>query len=131
MTGLVPGIHVLLPRRSPREHKDVDGRDKPDHDGLDKSMNATDSMPPAAIPVAAVIDFIRRAYAAIGVPEADAAKVAALQVEADLAGADAHGLFRLPQYIRRTQAGGVNPRATIKVEKTAAATALVDGDNGL
>jgi hypothetical protein len=28
MPGLVPGIHVL----SPREKKDVDGRDKPGHD---------------------------------------------------------------------------------------------------
>ena len=27
--GLVPGIHVLVPRRS----KDVDGRDNPGHDG--------------------------------------------------------------------------------------------------
>jgi len=28
MAGLVPGIHVLLPR----DFKDVDGRDKPGHD---------------------------------------------------------------------------------------------------
>src|SRR4051812_45226074 len=30
MPGLVPGIHVFLPSRVP---KDVDGRDKPGHDG--------------------------------------------------------------------------------------------------
>jgi hypothetical protein len=29
MPGLVPGIHVLVPK----EIKDVDGRDKPGHDG--------------------------------------------------------------------------------------------------
>jgi hypothetical protein len=29
MPGLVPGIHVLLGKK-----KDVDGRDKPGHDGL-------------------------------------------------------------------------------------------------
>jgi hypothetical protein len=29
--GLVPGIHALL--LLPREEKDVDGRDKPGHDG--------------------------------------------------------------------------------------------------
>jgi LDH2 family malate/lactate/ureidoglycolate dehydrogenase len=52
-------------------------------------------------------------------------------LEADLSGADAHGVFRLPQYIRRIKAGGVNPRASIKVEKTAPATAVVDGDNGM
>jgi LDH2 family malate/lactate/ureidoglycolate dehydrogenase len=40
-------------------------------------------------------------------------------------------VFRLPQYIRRTKAGGVNPRPNITVRQTAPATALVDGDNGL
>jgi len=83
------------------------------------------------VPVAGVIDFIARAFTAIGVPQADAGKVATLMVEADLTGADAHGLFRLPQYVRRTLAGGVNPRANVTVRRTAPATALVDGDNGL
>ena len=48
---------------------------------------------------------------AVGLPDADAAKVAELMVEADLTGADAHGVFRLPQYVRRIKAGGVNPQA--------------------
>ncbi len=48
---------------------------------------------------------------AVGVPDADAKKVAELMLEADLTGADAHGVFRLPQYVRRIKAGGVNPRA--------------------
>ena len=48
---------------------------------------------------------------AVGVPAADAAKVAELMPEADLTGADAHGVFRLPQYVRRIKAGGVNPQA--------------------
>ena len=39
--------------------------------------------------------------AAVGLPAADAARVAELMVEADLTGADAHGVFRLPQYVRR------------------------------
>ena len=68
---------------------------------------------------------------AVGLPAADAAKVAELMLEADLVGADAHGVFRLPQYIRRIRAGGVNPKANIKVEQTAPATAMVDGDNGM
>lgn len=86
---------------------------------------------PGAVPVAAVSDFMARAFVAIGVPEADARKVAGLMVEADLTGADAHGLFRLPQYIRRTRAGGVNPKASVTVTRTAPSTALVEGDNGL
>ena len=66
-----------------------------------------------------------------GLPQADAAKVAELMLEADLTGADAHGVFRLPQYVHRLKIGGLNPRPNIKVERTAPATALVDGDNGM
>ena len=51
--------------------------------------------------------------------------------EADLTGADGHGIFRLPQYVRRLKAGGFNKRPNITVNKTAPATALVDGDNGM
>ncbi len=67
----------------------------------------------------------------VGLPDADAKKVAELMLEADLTGADAHGVFRLPQYVRRIKAGGVNPKPSIKVEQTAPATAMVDGDNGM
>ena len=79
----------------------------------------------------ALIAFIRDAMLAVGLPETDAGKVAELMVEADLTGADAHGVFRLPQYVRRIKAGGVNPRPNIQVSQTAPATALVDGDNGM
>jgi LDH2 family malate/lactate/ureidoglycolate dehydrogenase len=85
----------------------------------------------ARIPAAAIEGFIADAMAAVGLPAADAAKVANLMLEADLVGADAHGVFRLPQYVRRIRAGGVNPRASIAVTRTAPATAMVDGDNGM
>ncbi len=85
----------------------------------------------ARVAAPAIAAFISDAMAAVGLPAADAAKVGELMLEADLVGADAHGVFRLPQYVRRICAGGVNPRASIKVEKTAPATALVDGDNGM
>ena len=85
----------------------------------------------APVAASAITAFIRDAMMAVGVPAADAAKVAELMLEADLAGADAHGIFRLPQYIRRIRAGGVNPKAYITVEQTAPATAIVDGDNGM
>src|SRR5882724_4039017 len=85
----------------------------------------------ALVASSAIVAFIKDAMRMVGMPDADAAKVAELMVDADLTGADAHGVFRLPQYIRRIKAGGVNPKATIKVEKTAPATAMVDGDNGM
>jgi len=81
---------------------------------------------------AAVVEsFIGDAMTTVGLSPDDAAQVAQLMTEADLTGADAHGIFRLPQYVRRIRAGGVNPRPHITVAKTAAATALVDGDNGM
>jgi LDH2 family malate/lactate/ureidoglycolate dehydrogenase len=85
----------------------------------------------ARIAAPTLIAFITDAMAAVRLPAADAGKVAALMTEADLTGADAHGVFRLPQYVRRIKAGGVNPRPNITVEKTAPATAMVDGDNGM
>jgi LDH2 family malate/lactate/ureidoglycolate dehydrogenase len=88
-------------------------------------------MPQPRVPASAIAALIKDAMLAVGVPDADAEKVAELMLEADLTGADAHGVFRLPQYVRRIRAGGVNPRASIKVEKTAPATAIVDGDNGM
>ncbi len=79
----------------------------------------------------ALTRFARRAFVAVGLPEADADAVAQLMVEADLVGADAHGIFRLPQYIRRIEGGAVNRTPSVTVRRTAAATALVDGDNGM
>src|SRR5712691_10240683 len=83
------------------------------------------------VPAAAIAGLIADALCQAGLPAPDAAKVAELMIEADLTGADAHGVFRLPQYVRRLHAGGVNPKPNIQVTKTAPATALVDGDNGM
>ena len=51
--------------------------------------------------------------------------------QADLTGADGHGVLRLPQYVRRLKAKGFNAHPDITVTRTAPATALVDGDNGM
>jgi LDH2 family malate/lactate/ureidoglycolate dehydrogenase len=83
------------------------------------------------VAVRPLVEFMAACLVAVGLPRGDAMQVAGLMAEADLTGADAHGVFRLPQYVRRLRAGGVNPKPDIRVEKTAAATALVDGDNGM
>lgn len=75
--------------------------------------------------------FAARALEMAGLPPQDAAKGAALIVEPDLNGADGHGIFRLPQYVRRILAGGINKRPNIRIAREKAAMALVDGDNGL
>ncbi|MDC7786878.1 Ldh family oxidoreductase [Rhodoplanes sp. TEM] len=80
---------------------------------------------------AGVKGLIADCLAAAGAPRPDAEAVAGLMTEADLTGADAHGVFRLPQYVRRLRAGGFNRTPSIAVERTAPATARVDGDNGI
>jgi LDH2 family malate/lactate/ureidoglycolate dehydrogenase len=51
--------------------------------------------------------------------------------EADLQGSDGHGIIRLPQYVQRIEAGGINVRPDIRVVEERAAMAVVDGDNGM
>jgi LDH2 family malate/lactate/ureidoglycolate dehydrogenase len=86
---------------------------------------------PERLPAETLRSFTRKAFRQAGVPEEDAQDIAALMIEADLQGADGHGIFRLPQYVRRIQAGGVNPRPQIRIERERAAMALVNGDNGM
>src|SRR3954463_5340683 len=88
-------------------------------------------MSQSKVPVAAFSTLITDSLAAAGLPNEDAAICAALMGEAYLPGADAHGVFRLPQYVRRLKAGGFNPKPNITVERSAPATALVDGDNAM
>lgn len=79
----------------------------------------------------ALAAFIQRAFQAVGLPEADARTAAGLMAQADLIGQDGHGVFRLPQYIKRIKAGGLNTTPNIRTLEDRAATALIDGDDGL
>jgi LDH2 family malate/lactate/ureidoglycolate dehydrogenase len=75
--------------------------------------------------------FIARAFETVAIPPADARAIAELMVRADLQGSEGHGVFRLPQYIRRIKGGAVNVRPDIRVVRESAGMALVDGDNGM
>ena len=83
------------------------------------------------VPARAVTSLLKDSFVAAGLPEADAARCAELMTEADLTGAEGHGILRLPQYVRRLKARGFNAHPNITVTKSAPATALVDGDNGM
>jgi L-2-hydroxycarboxylate dehydrogenase (NAD+) len=83
------------------------------------------------VPYDTLRDFIAAAFEKAGMAHADAATVGALMAEADLQGSDGHGVIRLPQYLRRIKAGGVNLRPDIRVEKEKAGMALLHGDNGM
>ncbi len=76
-------------------------------------------------------DFIAAAFHQLGMPDNDAATVAALMAEADLQGSDGHGVIRLPHYARRIRAGGLNLQPVMRVLEERPAMALIDGDNGM
>jgi LDH2 family malate/lactate/ureidoglycolate dehydrogenase len=75
--------------------------------------------------------FIAGALQAAGLPDGDANSVGTLMARADLQGSDGHGVIRLPQYVKRIAAGGINVRPAIHVVTERAGMALVDGDNGM
>jgi L-2-hydroxycarboxylate dehydrogenase (NAD+) len=95
------------------------------------SEAAKPSTSQSLVPIAKLAEFIARALAAAGVPPDDAGQVAQLMAEADARGSDAHGVFRLPQYVKQIESGAVNPQPNIQVVSSRAGTALLDGDNGL
>ena len=75
--------------------------------------------------------FIQRCLLAVGLPERDAGIVAGLMADADLNGSDGHGVFRLPQYVKRIQSGGMKVEPDIRLVSDRGAMALVDGDDGM
>lgn len=75
--------------------------------------------------------FISSALQSVQVPASDADITASLMVKSDLAGADGHGIFRLPAYLKRIRAGGINLHPNIHIEREQGATALINGDNAL
>ena len=83
------------------------------------------------LPAARLRRFIAEALLAVGLPTKNAATCAELMVRADLHGADGHGIFRLPQYVRRIKGGAVKVKPIVRVVREAQGIALVDGDNGM
>jgi LDH2 family malate/lactate/ureidoglycolate dehydrogenase len=83
------------------------------------------------IPAERLESFTRACLIAVEMPASDAAIVAGLMAEADVNGSDGHGIFRLPQYVKRIQSGGINLQPNISLHRETAATALVDGDNAM
>ena len=91
------------------------------------------SAPPEPRRVAAgrLEEFVAEAFRAVGVPPDDAETVGQLMTRIDLRGLDGHGVFRLPQYIQRIRAGGINVEPKIRIARESESTALIDGDNAV
>ena len=90
-----------------------------------------DTATPLRVKAQRLEDFTARAFQAVGISPADARSIAELMVRADMQGSEGHGVFRLPQYVRRIKGGAVNTKPHIRVVREAAGMALVDGDNGM
>ncbi len=75
--------------------------------------------------------FIQNALANQGIPLHDAKLVGDLMAEADMQGSDGHGVIRLPMYVKRIQAGGINTKPKIRVVSERSAMAIIDGDNAM
>jgi len=95
------------------------------------SETARPAAGPQLVEIGVLVEFIARALEAAGVPAEDARTVGALMAEADARGGDAHGVFRLPQYVKQIQEGAVNSRPNMKIVSEKAGSALIDGDNAL
>lgn len=83
------------------------------------------------IPAGTLVEFVAQAFETAKVPAGPALEAAQTMVEADLLGYQTHGVFRLAQYMNRLREGGTHPGAVPQVIQETAATALIDGDDGL
>lgn len=80
---------------------------------------------------AALEAFIAATFEKLGVPGDDARMAATIMVASDLRGVDSHGVEMLPRKVGHMKLGLIDPRPEIKVAHETAATALLDGGNGL
>ncbi len=84
------------------------------------------------IPLNTLQRFIRDVFIGLGVPKSDAAVCADVLAASDRFGIDSHGISRLkPIYYDRIRQGIQLPVTRIRTIKDSAATAVLDGGNGM
>jgi LDH2 family malate/lactate/ureidoglycolate dehydrogenase len=86
---------------------------------------------PARCAVACVQAQVQDLAVAVGVAPEDAARFAHALVSADVHGTSTHGISRLNIYLRRIQAGLINPRAALTVVQEHGGVLALDAGNGL
>lgn len=77
----------------------------------------------------ALQDFCYEVFRKAGVPEQGAATVAESLIQADLRGVESHGVVRTAIYLKRIEAGMIDPFAEIEKVSESDATVLIDGKN--
>ena len=76
-------------------------------------------------------DFASAVYASASVPQAGARLLADTLVQADLWGHQSHGVLRLGWYLKRIQAGVMQPVTRTEIVSDAGAMAVLDGHDGV
>lgn len=82
------------------------------------------------IPLSTAQDWACRVLVSVGLPVADAEIVAANLLFAESRGIGGHGLLRLPTYVERIRAGGINRAASLRISTDFGALVIVDADCG-
>ncbi|NLT74750.1 MAG: Ldh family oxidoreductase [Chloroflexi bacterium] len=72
--------------------------------------------------------FVAAIWEKAGFTAEDAATEAHVLVWANLRGVDSHGVLRVPQYLANIARGGMNPHASIRIERETPAIALIEAD---
>ncbi len=85
----------------------------------------------ATLKVGSAIETATSLLEAAGVPKQEAATTARCIIASDRWGIGSHGLMRLPFYLSRLQAGGINPTAQLKTITDLPSLVVFDGDDGL
>ena len=87
---------------------------------------------PTYVDYESLLEFVTVLFHRAGMSQEDAAGAAEVLVEADLAGADSHGVcYSLGGRIHGLTSGNQNPTPEIRIVHETPSTALVDGDNAL
>ena len=82
-------------------------------------------------PEATLRDAAAGVFRACGMAEPDAALLSDSLVQADLRGIHSHGVMRVPDYVAKLTAGGVDPRGRPRVVKDRGSALVVDGGNAM
>ena len=85
----------------------------------------------ATLKVGSAIETATSLLEAAGVPKLEAATTARCIVASDRWGIGSHGLMRLPFYLSRLQAGGINPKAQLRTVTYLPSLVVFDGEDGL
>jgi LDH2 family malate/lactate/ureidoglycolate dehydrogenase len=75
--------------------------------------------------------FCMQVFEKLGVPHADAMITSDAIVGSNLRGLDTHGVLRIPVYAAKLKGGFINARLNLSPLRETAATAIIDGGNGL